>query len=215
MKEAKWKGFTRDEIEQIVKESYSYASLARNLGYCDDSGSSVMTMKTMIKEFDLDVSHFTGQGWLAGKTYTSGQYMPFAEYVRSDHVINSKLSKKLLREGLKEHQCECCKNTTWNGVLIPLEVHHIDGDNSNNELDNLQLLCPNCHALTDNYCGRNIKKKQVKINDDEFVDVLQNSRSINDALVKMNLPSAKYYYERARELINTHNIVFKKCKNEE
>lgn len=160
MKEAKWKEFSRDEIEQFVKDSYSYASLAQKLGY-NNGGGNIATVKSMIRELELDVSHFTGQGWLLGKKYDSSQYVPFEKYIQGKHVVTSKLSKKLLREGLKERKCECCNNTIWNGVPIPLEIHHIDGDNTNHKLDNLQLLCPNCHALTDNYCGKNIKKQNI------------------------------------------------------
>jgi predicted HNH restriction endonuclease len=52
--------------------------------------------------------------------------------------------------------CERCKNTTWEGNPIPLELHHINGIHSDNRISNLQILCPNCHALTDNYKGKNI-----------------------------------------------------------
>ena len=68
------------------------------------------------------------------------------------------LKWRLIEEGLKEWKCEGCGNTEWLGNPIPLELHHKDGDNTNHELDNLALLCPNCHALTDTYCGKNNKK---------------------------------------------------------
>lgn len=84
--------------------------------------------------------------------------MPYEQYIKYGKVQSNKLRKKLLRDGLKEARCECCGNTTWNGLPIPLEVHHINGDKDNNELYNLQILCPNCHALTPTYRGKNIKK---------------------------------------------------------
>lgn len=87
------------------------------------------------------------------------QYMPYEQYIVEGVVQSNKLRRKLLREGLKEHRCERCKNTMWNGTKIPLEVHHKDGDKSHNTIDNLELLCPNCHAQTDTYRGKNIKKK--------------------------------------------------------
>ena len=68
-----------------------------------------------------------------------------------------KLSKKLIKAGLKEYKCEKCYLTCWRGEKISLELHHKDGNRRNNNLDNLQLLCPNCHALTDNYRAKNIK----------------------------------------------------------
>lgn len=162
MSKARWRNFTKQEIEQYVKESYSYATLANKLGYNVKTGSYSTAMKSMITELNLDVSHFTGQGWLFGQTYESNQYVPFNEYIKTKNAQTNKIRKKLLREGLKEHICECCKNTLWNNVEIPLEVHHKDGNKENNNIENLQLLCPNCHALTDNYKGKNIYKHRLK-----------------------------------------------------
>jgi hypothetical protein len=158
----KWERFTRQEIEQFVNESLSYRQLAEKCGYNQDSGSSIKEIHAMINELNLDVSHFTGQGWLTGKTYDSQRYIPFQEYIKGDCVQTNKLRKKLLKEGLKQYICECCKNTIWNNEPIPLEVHHKDGDNTNNDIENLQLLCPNCHALTDTYRGKNIQKHKQK-----------------------------------------------------
>lgn len=162
----KWEKFSRDEIEQFVKDSRSYSQLSFKLGYGKSiSGSANKTMQEMVEELSLDVSHFTGQGWSKDITYESGKYMSFEEYIKSEHVQTNKVRKKLLRDGIKEHVCECCLNSMWNGQPIPLEVHHKDGDKTNNNLENLQLLCPNCHALTDTYRGRNTKKhKQSKDN---------------------------------------------------
>ena len=67
-----------------------------------------------------------------------------------------KLAKRLLRVNLKERMCEKCGLELWMGKPIPLELHHINGVHSDNRIENLQLLCPNCHALTDNYRGKNI-----------------------------------------------------------
>lgn len=66
-----------------------------------------------------------------------------------------KLHNRLLREGVKEHKCEICGNTEWNGKPIPLQLDHIDGNSHNHILTNLRLICPNCHAQTETYCGKN------------------------------------------------------------
>lgn len=69
-----------------------------------------------------------------------------------------KLGKRLIKENIKEHICEICLNKYWLDRLIPLEVHHIDGNSYNHKLENLQLLCPNCHSTTNNYRGKNKNK---------------------------------------------------------
>ena len=70
-----------------------------------------------------------------------------------------KLKNRLIKEGIKENKCECCGISEWNGKSLNLELHHIDGNSHNHLLDNLQLLCPNCHSQTDNFRSKNIKHK--------------------------------------------------------
>lgn len=64
------------------------------------------------------------------------------------------LKNKLIKKGLKEAKCENCGITHWLGNPTPLELHHIDGNTKNNDLENIKILCPNCHTLTDNYRGK-------------------------------------------------------------
>ena len=79
-----------------------------------------------------------------------------AQLVTRDQVSNALMKAALLREEVKAHRCEHCGLEEWLGQPIPLELDHADGDRRNNRLENLRLLCPNCHALTDTYRGRNI-----------------------------------------------------------
>lgn len=65
------------------------------------------------------------------------------------------LKSRLLREGLKQPQCELCGLAEWHGRVLPLELHHVNGDGRDNQLENLQLLCPNCHSQTDTWGGLN------------------------------------------------------------
>ena len=88
-------------------------------------------------------------------------YMPFIEYIRTSNPQTNKIRIKLFREGLKEKKCERCGLKEWQGFGIPLELHHKDGNKKNNDLSNLEILCPNCHALTDTYRGKNIKHAVV------------------------------------------------------
>lgn len=72
----------------------------------------------------------------------------------SPHKNSNKLKKRLFREGIKQKQCEICGLTD---TSITLELHHINGDPTDNRLENLQILCPNCHSKTSNFRGKNTR----------------------------------------------------------
>lgn len=74
---------------------------------------------------------------------------------------SNKLRKRLISENILEEKCSSCGLTTWLSGKIPLELDHINGNNSDHVLSNLRLLCPNCHALTDNYRGKNTRINKV------------------------------------------------------
>jgi len=71
----------------------------------------------------------------------------------------SKLSKRLVKEGYKKYKCEQCGITNWNNEPISLELNHIDGDNGNHSLVNLELICPNCHSQTPTYRSKKLLLK--------------------------------------------------------
>lgn len=148
------------QLIDAVKNSLSYAEVIRKLNLIP-AGGNYDTVKRCIKELNLDTSHMTNQGWNTGERYkTIRPVKPLEEILtKNSTFINSyKLKYKLLKENIKEHKCEMCNNTIWLNREIPLELHHINGDKHDNRIGNLQLLCPNCHALTDNYRGKNIKQ---------------------------------------------------------
>jgi hypothetical protein len=72
----------------------------------------------------------------------------------SSFMRPSRLRQRLIAEGLKAPRCENCGLSSWRGELLPLALDHINGDPHDNRLENLRILCPNCHSLTDTWCGR-------------------------------------------------------------
>jgi Zn finger protein HypA/HybF involved in hydrogenase expression len=70
----------------------------------------------------------------------------------------SHLKENLYKYGIKHNQCETCKITEWHGLPLVCELDHIDGDTSNNRLDNLRILCPNCHSQTPTFRAKNKNK---------------------------------------------------------
>lgn len=190
--------YSHEYLQKLCSECFSYRQFAEKLGYSPDSNNRIV--KNIINKYDLDISHFKGQGW--NKDSVDLSIFRYNNAVKSDVLIRA----LTLMRGWK---CEKCEREEWEGQKIPLCVHHIDGVHINNELDNLQVLCPNCHAQTDNYCGRN-KAKRKNISDEEFVEALRTTTSIRQALQKLGIYySAKYYYEKAHLLIDKYNIIQK------
>lgn len=87
---------------------------------------------------------------------------------------------------------------------INLEVHHIDGDRTNDVQENLILLCPNCHSYTANFRSKNNSKKEI--NEEDFVQALKENSNIRQALKQLNLAAKGGNYDRAYHLIEKHNI---------
>lgn len=150
--------YTIKEFRDAVQGSYSIAQALTKLGV-SPKGGNYRVFKKFEKLYGIDTSHFTGQGHLKGKTHKFNT-IPLEEILVKDYEYNSnKLRKRLISEGIKEHKCECCGLNEWLGEPIPLELDHIDGDHYNNSLENLKILCPNCHAKTPTYRGKNKKSK--------------------------------------------------------
>ena len=133
----------------------SIAQMCKNLNI-KPCGGNYKLIHHKIKLFNIDISHFTGQGWNKGLAFRPNPPKELKDIlIEYSNYQSFKLKKRLISEGYKESKCECCKRIKWNGVKIPTELHHINGINTDNRLENLQILCPNCHALTDNYRAKN------------------------------------------------------------
>lgn len=100
----------------------------------------------------------------------------------------------------QNHTCNKCNNSMWLNESIVLEVDHIDGNRLNNSRDNLEALCPNCHAMTPTWRGRN---KSVFVSDEMFLTALLNSASIKEAIDKLGMAPSGKTYTRAKELLIT------------
>ena len=144
--------YTDDELLDIIRKVKSVSKFLKSIGL-KASGSNYRTAKKKLQELQADTSHWTGTAWNKGEKLKDW----------SSYKDNTRLSVHLIKD--RGHKCEDCGRKKWKKNPIKLEVHHIDGNRTNNEYDNLQLLCPNCHADTDNWRGR-----KNKINATELYD---------------------------------------------
>ena len=126
-------------------------------------------------------------------------------------ITSYRLKNKLLQTGLKEYKCESCDLDQWKGNPIPLELHHIDGNSANNNITNLQTLCPNCHSMTSNYRGS--KKKLLKSSYDDMKDAIESSLSIREAILKLGYSIQGSHYSTIRKFISKYSIKLRE-KNE-
>lgn len=141
----------KDQILQWIDENQSKAFISKELNCKQD------TLNRYLKIMGIEyLGNQSGKGF----TKSNSTKMTLEEYLaNSTDIQTNKIRKKILEEGIKAHRCESCGLETWLGQPIPLEVHHKDGNPSNNTVENFELLCPNCHAFTDSYRGKNSRKK--------------------------------------------------------
>jgi 5-methylcytosine-specific restriction endonuclease McrA len=153
---------TKEDYESAVCGCFSISEALRRLGLVP-AGGNYSTFMRDVKKFGVDISHFTGQAHLKGKSCPWTKKRPLSEVLvkDSDYTATSCLRKRLVDESYFDHRCYSCDLTEWMGSPIPLELEHVNGDNTDNRIENLTLLCPNCHALTSTYRGKNIGYRRV------------------------------------------------------
>src|SRR6185312_16309386 len=134
-------------LVEAVRNSVSIAGVLRELKM-RVGGGNYRTIKRAVKDLNLDISHWTGKGHRKGSSAPVVAPRPLMQLLaRGVQYHSHKLRLRLIAEGILAERCEGCRLTEWQGHPIPLELDHRDGDRDNNELRNLRLLCPNCHAM--------------------------------------------------------------------
>lgn len=152
--------YTKEWLQELCQNSYSYAEVLQKAGR-KQGGGSQETLKRKIAEFDIDITHFTGQKWHSSPNQQNNKVSREKYSLEEVFIKDSPVTQKVLRgyverHNMLEYKCEQCGcDGHWQNGEIALEIDHINGDNTDNEITNLRYLCPNCHALTTTYRGRN------------------------------------------------------------
>tara|TARA_R110000868_G_scaffold322391_9_gene583326 strand:+ start:4578 stop:5006 length:429 start_codon:yes stop_codon:yes gene_type:complete len=136
-----YRNYTDADIIKHAIESKSVSQLLLKLKL-RPVGGNYINIKRHLQRLDVDTKHWTGQGWSKDQ-----RLKDWSKYTKAKNF-----KKHLVK--IKGHSCEECKITEWNKKQLTLELDHVDGNRTNNNLENLKLLCPNCHSQTRTWRNR-------------------------------------------------------------
>ena len=157
--------YTDQEFAKAVEDNKSIRGVLKQIGL-QPAGGNYKEAHRRIALLKLDTSHFTGKGHLKGKRHDWAPKTPTSEILVENSSYGGsshQLKLRLIKEGFLERRCYSCNLTEWRGDPIPIELEHINGNNIDNRIDNLSILCPNCHAQTSTYRGKNQKRKKKEL----------------------------------------------------
>ncbi|MFJ9814388.1 HNH endonuclease [Streptomyces sp. NPDC101151] len=148
----KW---TREVLEQAVAGSTNMCEVLRRLGL-EVVGGHHTHISRRIKACGIDTSHFQvptrrGKPW---RPRTPDGLLVQQPSGHARRIPSDRLRWAMTAMGVPERCALCGTEAVWRGRPLPLEVDHVDGNWRDSRTENLRLLCPNCHSVTDNYRGR-------------------------------------------------------------
>lgn len=150
--------WTKKDLIKAVKISHSIRNVIKLLGL-KPAGGNYSQINKFIKLYEINISHFKGKGWNKGFKGIGHPRLDLKDIlINGSNFQSYKLKRRLFTVGLKNPACEECG---WakqsDDGRIPIELDHVNGDSKDNRLENLRILCPNCHSLKPTHRGRNRK----------------------------------------------------------
>lgn len=153
------KRYSDEDFEGAVRCSFSMSGTLKKLGLKPNGGNYTLA-RLRIKKMNLDTSHWLGQAIHRGQMFPPKE--PDIQKIlveNSLRVIKPNIKKRLIREGLLENKCAICGISEWEGKPLSLQMDHINGTSNDHRIENLRLLCPNCHSQTLTFAGRKLRSK--------------------------------------------------------
>lgn len=149
----------KENLTDIISKSKSKAEVLRKLGFKGYEGGHYRTLNKFISIYSLDTSHFLGQGWNIGGKFKITQPKPINEIlIENSTNSTSQIKRRILKENIIPYSCSECGIFSWRDKQLSLHLDHINGEPTDNRIENLRFLCPNCHSQTSTYC----KSKTIK-----------------------------------------------------
>jgi hypothetical protein len=155
------KKYTKEMLQDIANNCFSFRQMLHKLNL-KETGGNYSNIQNRCKQFGVNTSHFFGKNWnkLGHPNFgNAGNSLDNFFTIVDKKISSSRVKVRLINNNLKEYKCEECGIDSWNGKRLVIELHHKNGNPCDNRLDNLQLLCPNCHSQTHNYCKKEDLRK--------------------------------------------------------
>ncbi len=191
--------------QELCKQNKT--GLCRSCGNRDPEHRKKNANGVKLAHLENRIPNFTKEASLKGQeTYRQRKKKEFVANPNKKYAADT-LRNNLILSGRKV-ECEECGRSIWNNKPLLLEVHHKDGDRTNNSFENLQFLCPNCHSQTETFRSKNIQKtsKRKKVSDEDLIIALRTSNSIREALISVKLAPKGGNYIRAYKLLDLATV---------
>lgn len=184
------------EFTELINNSGSISNVLSKLGYSTSGNSwGYEIVKERMNKLQLSFTKKSDT-----KTNKLNPKAELENVMTSDsNYCRTKLKSRLFEEGLKEYKCECCGLSEWMGKPISLQLHHINGINNDNRIENLQILCPNCHAQTENFASKGRGTSIVRKCDNL---PLEDKKLIMDTVREVGIVEARKKLSFRNSLIN-------------
>lgn len=193
-----------EKVLELVKDSFSFRELIIKLGI-RYSSSTKNRVQLILANKNIDLSHFKSLGSKRGGKYK----YTFEEIFKENSKVSSSTRLRFIIENkIIEYKCFLCKIETWMDKKISLEHHHINGNPKDNRLENLMMLCPNCHSQTHNYKGKNVVSI-IKFVEDDVIKARGKTENIHQIckLIGIRRPCKTHYY-KIRRILESKGLSF-------